>query len=52
MDYTGTETFAKEPTKAKFLQAQTKSVATKHTTGCSRMRDTINLLCFGCFAAG
>ena len=40
IDFTGTETFAKEPSQ---------SVATKKSHGFSWMRETFDL-CFGCFA--
>ena len=53
IEYTGMETFAKEPKQAKLFASailSPRQVVTKKITGSSRMSLVLNLLCFGCFA--
>ena len=55
IDWTGTETFAKEPKLAKLLREHKSNacaVSLKKFTGFSRMSVIASLLCFGCFPVG
>ena len=46
------QTFTKQPKKSKISAGANVPSCTKEIIGFSRMRETFNLLCFGCFAAG